>query len=78
MRSVVVAALLLLAVPAWAQEATLGYDAFVGDAKVGGAEVRIETDAARYSITGEAWTVGVAHLMTQWQSIFSSTGRLAD
>ena len=42
MRSVVVAALLLLAVPAWAQEATLGYDAYVGDAKIGGAEVKVE------------------------------------
>ncbi len=78
MRVVVVAALLLVVAPVWAQQTTLGYDAFVGDSKVGGAEVRIETDAARYSITGEAWTVGIAHFMTQWRSIFSSTGRLAD
>ena len=30
------------------------------DAKVGGAEVKIETDDARYAISGKAWTVGVA------------------
>jgi hypothetical protein len=78
MRSLLVAALLFVAMPGWAQETTLTYDAFVGDAKVGGAEVKIETDASRYSISGEAWTVGIAHFMTKWRSLFSSTGRLAD
>ena len=77
-RSAIVVALLLVAAPVWAQETTLGYDAFIGAAKVGGAEVKIETDAARYSISGQAWTVGVANFMTHWQSIFSSTGRLED
>ena len=47
-------------------------------AKVGGAEVKIETDDARYEISGKAWTVGVLNFVTQWQSMFSSTGRLAD
>jgi hypothetical protein len=78
MRFAVVATLLLVAVPGWAQETTLSYDAFVGDSKVGGAEVKIETDATRYSITGEAWSVGFAHFMTKWRSMFSSTGQLAD
>ena len=78
MRSAIVAALLLAAAPAFAQQTTLGYDAFVGGAKVGAAEVKIEKDDARYEISGKAWTVGVLSFVTQWQSMFSSTGRLAD
>lgn len=79
MRSVTVATLLLLAAaPVCAQQTTLGYDAFVAGAKVGAAEVKIETDDARYEISGKAWTVGVLSFVTQWQTMFSSTGRLND
>ena len=79
MRSVTVATLLLLAAaPVCAQQTTLGYDAFVAGAKVGAAEVKIETDDARYEISGKAWTVGVLNFVTQWQTMFSSTGRLND
>jgi len=78
MRRPLVAALLLAAAPAWAQQATLGYDAFVGGAKVGAAEIKIDKDDARYEINGKAWTVGVMNFVTQWQSVFSATGRLAD
>jgi len=78
MRSAIVATLLLTAAPVWAQQTTLGYDAFVGGAKVGAAEVKIEKDDARYQIDGKAWTVGVLNFVTQWQGVFSSTGRLAD
>jgi len=78
MRPVIVAMLLFAAAQASAQQTTLGYDAFVGGAKVGAAEVKIETDDARYAISGRAWTVGVLSFVTQWQSVFSATGRLAD
>lgn len=78
MRRLFVAALLFAASPVWAQQATLGYDAFVGGAKVGAAEIKIDKDDARYAINGKAWTVGVLNFVTQWQSVFSSTGRLAD
>jgi hypothetical protein len=78
MRSALVTALFIAAAPAFAQQTTLGYDAFVGGAKVGAAEVKIEKDDARYEISGKAWTVGVLSFVTQWQSMFSSTGRLAD
>jgi hypothetical protein len=78
MRSAIAGILLLAAVPVWAQQTTLGYDAFVAGAKVGGAEVKIETDDARYAISGKAWTIGVLNFVTQWQSMFSSTGRLVD
>lgn len=78
MRSAIVATLIVAAAPAWAQQTTLGYDAFVAGAKVGGAEIKIETDDARYEISGKAWTVGVLNFVTQWQSMFSSTGRLVD
>jgi hypothetical protein len=78
MRSVIVATLILTATPAWAQQTTLGYDAFVGGAKVGAAEIKIEKDDARYEISGKAWTVGVLNFVMQWQGMFSSTGRLAD
>src|SRR4030095_4806101 len=78
MRSAIAGILLLAAAPVWAQQTTLGYDAFVAGAKVGGAEVKIETDDARYEISGKAWTVGVLNFVTQWQSMFSSTGRLVD
>ena len=77
-RIAIVATLLLVANPVRAQQTTLGYDAFVGNTKVGGAEVRIETDAARYAISGKAWTIGVLNFMTRWQSIFSASGRFAD
>jgi len=78
MRRPFVAALLFAAAPVWAQQTTLGYDAFVGGAKVGAAEIKIDKDDARYQINGKAWTVGVVNFVTQWQSVFSSTGRLAD
>ncbi|HTO56346.1 MAG TPA: DUF3108 domain-containing protein [Pseudomonadales bacterium] len=78
MRRPLVAALLFAAAPVWAQQTTLGYDAFVGGAKVGGAEIKIDKDDARYEINGKAWTVGVMNFVTQWQGVFSSTGRLAD
>ncbi len=78
MRSAILATLLFVAAPAFAQHTTLGYDAFVGGAKVGAAEVKIETDETRYLISGKAWTVGILNFVTQWQSMFSSTGRLAD
>ena len=78
MRTAIVVALLIAAAQASAQQTTLGYDAFVGGAKVGAAEVKIETDNARYAISGRAWTVGVLNFVTQWQSMFSATGRLDD
>ncbi len=78
MRSAFITALLLAAAPAMAQQTTLGYDAFIGGAKVGAAEVKISTDDARYEISGKAWTVGLFNLVTQWQGVFSSSGRLAD
>jgi len=78
MPRLLVAALLFAAAPVWAQQATLGYDAFVGGAKVGAAEIKIDKDDARYQINGKAWTVGVINFVTQWQSVFSATGRLAD
>jgi len=74
-RFVIVATLLLSAAPVWAQETTLGYDAFVAGTKVGGAEVKIEKDDSRYAISGKAWTIGVLSFVTQWQSMFSATGR---
>ena len=78
MRFALVATLMFVTAPVWARQTTLGYDAFVGGAKVGAAEVKIEKDDARYEISGKAWTVGVLSFVTQWQSMFSSTGRLAD
>jgi hypothetical protein len=78
MRRRFVAALLFAAAPAWAQQATLGYDAFVGGAKVGAAEIKINKDDARYQINGKAWTVGLLNFVTQWQGVFSSAGRLDD
>ena len=77
-RSAIVATLLLSAASAWAQETTLGYDAFVSGAKVGGAEVKLEKDDTHYAISGTAWTTGVLNFVTRWQSIFSATGRIAD
>lgn len=78
MRSVTFATLLLSAASVWAQEATLEYDAFVAGTKVGGAAVKIEKDDARYAISGKAWTIGVLSFVTQWQSMFSATGRFED
>lgn|GEM_PF-2072039 len=77
-RSAIFATLLLSAAPIWADETTLGYDAFVAGAKVGGAEVKIERDDARYAISGTAWTIGVLNFVTQWQSMFTASGRFDD
>ena len=78
MRRIVAVALLLAAGPLSAQEATFGYDAYVGGAKVGGAEVKIDKGVANYAISGSAWTIGVLNFMTRWQSIFSAAGRIDD
>lgn len=78
MRCALIVALLLAAGPLSARETTLGYDAFVGGAKVGGAEVTIEKDTASYAISGTAWTIGLLNFITQWQSIFSAAGRIED
>ncbi len=78
MRAAVFTALLIAAAPVMAQQTTLGYDAFIGGAKVGAAEVKINTEDARYEISGRAWAVGFFNLVTQWQGVFSSTGRIAD
>jgi hypothetical protein len=78
MRCALVVALLLVAGPLSARETTLGYDAYVRGAKVGGAEVTIEKNAASYAISGSAWTIGMLNFVTRWQSIFSATGRLED
>jgi Protein of unknown function (DUF3108) len=78
MRFALVITLLLVAGPLSARETKLGYDAFVGGAKVGAAEVTIEKDTASYAISGSAWTIGVLNFVTRWQSIFSATGRLGE
>ena len=68
---------LLLASPVWAQETTLGYDAFVGSAKVGEAQVKIHKDEARYAITARPGPIGVLQpRCTQWQSLFTATGTI--
>jgi hypothetical protein len=71
-----IAALLLAAGPLSAQEATLGYDAYLKGSKVGEAEVRIERDRGSYAISGNAWSIGVLNFLTRWQTIFSAAGRL--
>ncbi len=68
--------LLFAAGPLSAQEATLGYDAFVRGAKVGGAQITVEQGSTGYAISGNAWTIGVLNFLTRWQSMFSATGRL--
>ncbi|MCX7065120.1 MAG: DUF3108 domain-containing protein [Proteobacteria bacterium] len=77
-RSAIFAILLLGAASVRAHETTLGYDAFVAGAKVGGAEVKIDKDDARYAISGTAWSIGVLNFVTRWQSMFTATGRFAD
>lgn len=78
MRRAVAIALLLAAGPLSAHETTLGYDAYIGGAKVGGAEVTIDKGVANYAISGTAWTIGALNFITQWQSIFSAAGRFED
>jgi len=78
MRRAVAIALLLAAGPLSARETTLGYDAYVGGSKVGGAEVTIEKGVANYAISGSAWTIGVLNFLTRWESIFSAAGRIDD
>lgn len=78
MRRAAAIALLLVAGPLSAHETTLGYDAYVGGSKVGGAEVTIEKGVANYAISGNAWTIGALNFLTRWQSIFSAAGRIDD
>lgn len=87
MRRTVAIALLLVAGPLSAREdagllsargTTLGYDAYIGGSKVGGAEVTIEKGTANYAISGSAWTIGMLNFVTRWQSIFSAAGRIGD
>jgi len=73
-----IAALLLAAGPLSAQEATLGYDAYVKGSKVGEAEIRVERDSGNYAVTGNAWSTGMLSFLTRWQTMFSATGRLDD
>ena len=68
-----VIAALLAPLPATAT--TLDYDAFVGGAKVGGAEIVIEKAADTYQIHGKAWAEGFFSWMTEWRSHFTAAGR---
>jgi len=78
MRRTILIALLVAASPVCADQTTLGYDAFVAGTKVGAAEVNIQTNDSRYTISGKAWSVGVMNFVTQWQGKFSSQGRLGN
>jgi hypothetical protein len=77
-RLLVTAALLLAAGPLAAQEATLGYDAYVKGSKVGEAEIRVERDHGSYAVSGNAWSTGVLGLLSRWRTMFSATGSLDD
>src|SRR5262245_30294592 len=78
MRRAIAVALLLVAGPLSAQETTLGYDAYVGGAKVVGAEVTIEKGAANYAISGSAWTIGMLNFDTRSESRFSAAELIDD
>jgi hypothetical protein len=53
---------------------TFDYDAFLGEAKIGEAQITVERHADRYEISGEARAVGVMEFLTQWHSLFSAEG----
>jgi Protein of unknown function (DUF3108) len=55
---------------------TLDYDAFLGDAKIGEAQITVQRSADRYQISGEARAVGVMELVTQWRSLFTAAGHV--
>lgn len=57
-----------------ASATTFDYDAFVGEAKIGEAQITVERHDDRYEITGEARAVGVMDFLTQWHSLFSAAG----
>lgn len=57
---------------------TLDYDAYVGAAKVGGAEVVIERADDTYQIRGKAWAEGFFEWLTEWRSRFSAVGRFVE
>jgi len=55
---------------------TLEYDSYRGRSRVGGAEVVIERDEARYEIRGKAWSEGLARLLSNWESSFLASGSI--
>jgi hypothetical protein len=69
-------AVLLLPLPAIA--AKLDYDAYVGSARVGAAEVVVEREADAYLIRGSAWAEGLFRWLTEWRSHFEAVGRVVE
>jgi len=67
-----------LLAPLSVRATTLDYDAFVGETKVGGAEIVIDRAADSYEIKGRAWSEGFFKWLTKWRSHFSAKGRLED
>jgi Protein of unknown function (DUF3108) len=65
-----------LIAPLSATATTLGYDAYVGETKVGGAEIVVDRVADSYQIQGRAWSEGLFRWLTQWRSHFSANGHL--
>lgn len=53
----------------------LNYDAFLGDHKVGEAEVQIKRSGASYQIEGQAHSIGLTGFLTRWRSFFAAAGR---
>ncbi|MCP5182118.1 MAG: DUF3108 domain-containing protein [Pseudomonadales bacterium] len=60
-----------------AHATTLDYDAYLGDRKVGEANVRIEKDQSGYRVSGKASAIGITGFLTRWRSYFIVRGIFA-
>ncbi len=59
-------------------EAVLKYGGYYAGMRVGEAELKLQLTPESYDITGHAWTRGLMHLATGWQSDFAASGRVVD
>jgi hypothetical protein len=68
-----VAAILVLGGPG-ANAMLLDYSAYLGDTKVGEAQVKIDVAETGYQIKGRAQSTGLMGLFSKWKSLFTTSG----
>jgi hypothetical protein len=67
---------LLLAATSTAAADSLHYGAYLAGAQIGQGEVHIHVAPGSYTISGEAWALGILKTATHWRSDFSASGRI--